>query len=112
MSIGTNLLNRTATISRPSSARTAMGDSTVTFAVIETARAWTVQPRPRRSQQMEAGRIINGSWLGFMNIDANVELNDRITDEASGIKYMAVVVEDAAGRAHHFELGMEVDRRG
>jgi len=87
------------------------GTVDVGLSVIATGVAFSIQPTRDLVARLNQGRQRFGDWLGFCEIGVDVRLTDQLEDESSGEVYEVLGVFDAAGRAHHLELDLELDRR-
>lgn len=73
----------------------------------------SLQPRSERTKVYSDGRVVNGSQIAYLNGPIDVRASDRLTVTSDpiatnvGKKYDVVKPQDAAGRGHHMQVGVE-----
>lgn len=110
--ISLHLLPQRMTIRRNDS-ETVRPTGTVVKGLTEVATGvpFSVQPNRDMVDRRNQGRQRLGDWLGFCRQGVDVQQTDQLEDESSGELYEVLGVFDSAGRGHHQELDLELDRR-
>lgn len=109
--ISGGLLPQRVTIERNTPTVRPTGVEEKVLAVIATGVEASIQPNKDADIPRIQGQQRLASFLAFFRIGTDVQRTDRITDEGSGETYQVTDLFDAAGRAHHFEAELMLDRR-
>lgn len=102
-----SLLNLTCTIKARTTTYSAIGASTVTYADKATGEKCGIQPNVGGVFSREESEELNITNLGFYLIGSTIVETDKVV-ASNGNEYIVKKVNDAAGRARHFEVGLEL----
>lgn len=105
--ISAGLLKQRATIQRGGETADATGflDPWASPTTVATNVPCNLQPRAERSKVYSEGRVINGSQIVYFNLPRDVVVSDRLVIGSN--TYDVRKVDNAAGRDHHLEVGVE-----
>ena len=105
--ISAGMLKQTALVERGTDADDATGfiDVWASPTTVASDVKGSLQPRSQKSKVYAEGRVVNGNWVFYCNFGPDILESDRLT--ISGKQYDVMKVDDAAGRGHHLEIGLD-----
>lgn len=101
-----SLLNLTCSIQTKSVAYSTTGSPTTTFIDKATNVKCAVQPRTGGLVSAAYSETLGVTHVGFFQIGANIVAGDKVV--VGSTEYIVKLPIDAAGRAHHKEVGLEL----